>query len=194
MDPGIAAAVVCAVVGGVFVVEYNSIVKLRNRVFNAWGDVAAVLKQRHDLIPNLVETVKGYAQHERELLERITQERARAAQGDVDAEVNLTRLLGQLRVTVENYPDLKASEEFRKLMEQLEDIENTLREMRRYYNAAVRDYNAAVESFPGIIIARLGKLPRYRFFEVPEEETAAPVVKFTSDEQKQDERKQQEVE
>ncbi len=153
--------------------QYNKLVKLKNRASNAWADVEVLLKQRHDLIPNLVATVKGYMKHERELLERVTELRSAASSSiNPQNEAELTRLLGAINVAVENYPELKANEEFLRLQKQLQEIEYTLREMRRYYNATVRDYNNAVEMFPGNLIAKTFGFKKLEFFELPEESEA----------------------
>ena len=138
---------------------YNGLVRLRNRRQNAFADIDVQLRQRHDLVPQIVETVKGYAIHERELLTKITQARA-AAMGaqsineKIAAEQQLSSVLQGLRVAVENYPDLKANQNFLQLQNELSDIENKLAAARRFFNAATTEYNNAVESFPGNMIAR----------------------------------------
>ncbi len=138
---------------------YNGLVRLRNRRQNAFADIDVQLRQRHDLVPQLVETVKGYATHERELLTKITEARsaAIAATGiddKIKAEQQLTSALQGLRVQVEAYPDLKANQNFLQLQEELSDIENKLAASRRFFNAATTEYNNSVESFPGNLIAR----------------------------------------
>ena len=138
---------------------YNGLVRLRNRRQNAFADIDVQLRQRHDLVPQIVETVKGYATHERELLTKITQARA-AAMGaqsineKIAAEQQLSSVLQGLKVAVENYPDLKANQNFLQLQNELSDIENKLAAARRFFNAATTEYNNAVESFPGNMIAR----------------------------------------
>ena len=138
---------------------YNSLVRLRNRRQNAFADIDVQLRQRHDLVPQLVDTVKGYAAHEKELLTRITEARSAAMSattidGKIAAEQQLTSALQGLKVQVEAYPDLKANQNFLQLQEELSDIENKLAASRRFFNGATTEYNNAVESFPGNLIAR----------------------------------------
>jgi len=137
---------------------YNNLVRMRNRRQNAFADIDVQLRQRHDLIPQLVETVKGYASHERELLLKVTQARTAAMSATgiddkIHAEQQLTAALQGLKVQVEAYPDLKANTNFLQLQEELSDIENKLAASRRFFNAATTEYNNSVESFPGNIIA-----------------------------------------
>jgi LemA protein len=138
---------------------YNSLVRLRNRRQNAFADIDVQLRQRHDLVPQLVETVKGYASHEKELLMRVTEARtaamaATSIDGKIVAEQQLTSALQGLKVQVEAYPDLKANQNFLQLQEELSDIENKLAASRRFFNGATTEYNNAVESFPGNLVAR----------------------------------------
>lgn len=138
---------------------YNGLVRLRNRRQNAFADIDVQLRQRHDLVPQLVETVKGYAGHEKELLIKITEARSAAMaastiDGKIAAEQQLSSALAGLRVQVESYPDLKANQNFLQLQEELSDIENKLAASRRFFNSATTEYNNAVESFPGNLIAR----------------------------------------
>lgn len=137
---------------------YNRLVKLRNRRQNAFADIDVQLRQRHDLVPQLVETVKGYASHERELLIKVTEARSAAMaattiDGKIAAEQQLTSALAGLKLQVEAYPDLKANQNFLQLQEELSDIENKLAAARRFFNGATTEYNNAVESFPGNLIA-----------------------------------------
>src|SRR5688572_15957700 len=137
---------------------YNGLVKLRNRRENAFADIDVQLRQRHDLIPQLVETVKGYASHEKELLMRVTEARTAAmAAGSIDDKIKAEQQLGSalqgLRVQLEAYPDLKANQNFLQLQEELSDIENKLAAARRFFNAATTEYNNAVETFPSNLIA-----------------------------------------
>jgi LemA protein len=150
---------------------YNNLVRMRNRRQNAFADIDVQLRQRHDLVPQLVETVKGYATHERELLMRVTEARtaAMSAQGIDDkirAEQQLTAALQGLRVQVEAYPDLKANQNFLQLQEELSDIENKLAASRRFFNAATTEYNNSVESFPGNMIARSFGFKREIMFDL----------------------------
>ena len=138
---------------------YNKLVRLRNRRQNAFADIDVQLRQRHDLVPQLVETVKGYATHERELLLKVTEARttAMAAVGiddKIKAEQQLSAALQGLKVQVEAYPDLKANQNFLQLQEELSDIENKLAAVRRFFNGATTEYNNGVEAFPGNLIAR----------------------------------------
>lgn len=138
---------------------YNSLVRLRNRRQNAFADIDVQLRQRHDLVPQLVDTVKGYASHEKELLTKITEARtaamsATSIDGKIVAEQQLSAALSGLRVQVEAYPDLKANQNFLQLQEELSDIENKLAAARRFFNGATTEYNNAVESFPGNLVAR----------------------------------------
>ena len=150
---------------------YNSLVKLRNRRQNAFADIDVQLRQRHDLVPQLVETVKGYASHEKELLMRVTEARTAAmAAGSIDdkikAEQQLTAALQGLKVQVEAYPDLKANQNFLQLQEELSDIENKLAAARRFFNGATTEYNNSVESFPGNLVARNFGFQRELFFDL----------------------------
>ncbi len=138
---------------------YNKLVRLRNRRENAFADIDVQLKQRHDLVPQLVETVKGYATHEKELLMRVTEARTAAMNagtidGKIAAEQQLTAALQGLKISVEAYPDLKANQNFLQLQGELSDIENKLAAARRFFNGATTEYNNSVESFPGNLIAR----------------------------------------
>ncbi|MEO5564162.1 MAG: LemA family protein [Chitinophagaceae bacterium] len=150
---------------------YNGLVKLRNRRQNAFADIDVQLRQRHDLVPQLVETVKGYASHEKELLLRVTEARsaamnARTIDDKIVAEQQLTSALQGLKVQVEAYPDLKANQNFLQLQEELSDIENKLAASRRFFNGATTEYNNAVESFPGNLIARNFGFQREVFFDL----------------------------
>jgi len=138
---------------------YNGLVRLRNRRQNAFADIDVQLRQRHDLVPQLVDTVKGYAAHEKELLMKITEARsaamsAKSIDEKIAAEQQLSSALQGLKVQVEAYPDLKANQNFLQLQEELSDIENKLAASRRFFNGATTEYNNAVESFPGNLIAR----------------------------------------
>jgi len=138
---------------------YNRLVRLRNRRQNAFADIDVQLRQRHDLVPQLVETVKGYATHERELLLKVTEARnaavaATTIDGKIAAEQQLSSALQGLKIQVEAYPDLKANQNFLQLQGELSDIENKLAAARRFFNAATTEYNNSVESFPGNMISR----------------------------------------
>jgi LemA protein len=168
-----------------FIANYNALVRLDNHCEEAWADIDTELKRRYDLIPNLVETVKGYAQHEKDVLERVIQARNAAvsstgspASQAVD-ENALVRSLRNLFVVVENYPDLKANQNFLHLQEELVNTEDRIQRMRRIYNANVRDLNNRVEVIPSNLVARLFGFQQREYFEI---ETAAmreaPAVKL----------------
>src|SRR5215208_5162642 len=152
---------------------YNGLVSLRQRVTQAFADIDVQLKQRHDLIPNLVETVKGYATHERGTLEAVVQARnaALTASGPAQqaaAEGALSGALGRLMALAEAYPDLKANANFQQLQAELTDVENKLAAARRFFNNAVSEYNAAIQSFPAVLFAgSMGFTPR-EFFDLGE--------------------------
>jgi LemA protein len=163
---------------------YNSLVKLRNQCRESWADVDTELKRRYDLIPNLVETVRGYAKHEREVLEQVTQLRSAAAASTgspasqaVD-ENKLVRGLRQLLFVAENYPDLKADRHFLDLQHELSNTEDRIQAARRFYNANVRDYNTRVKQFPSNLIAGAGGFQREEFFEIEPIAATAPQVKL----------------
>jgi LemA protein len=165
------------------VVIYNRLVKLMMLADNAWSDVDVQLKRRHDLVPNLVETVKGYAAHERNTLEAVIQARNAALAAPnpeqrIEAENMLTNALRQIFALAEAYPDLKANQNFLALQQELSSIEQDIANARRYYNAVVRDYNTRLASIPdGLIAALVGFRPR-TFFIAEDEERQAPQVKF----------------
>jgi LemA protein len=161
---------------------YNSLVALDNRSQEAWSDIDVQLKRRYNLIPNLVKTVQGYAKHEREVFEKVTKARTEAigATGVEDqqqAENMLSGALKSLFAVAESYPDLKASENFSKLQEELTDTENKIEAARRFYNANVRDLNIKIESFPSNIVASMFGYKRKELFEI--EESQAEVAKKT---------------
>jgi len=166
---------------------YNRLVALRQTVNQSWSDISVQLKQRHDLVPNLVETVKGYATHEKSTLEAVVAARnaAVAAQGpaaQAQAENMLTGALRQLFALAEAYPDLKANQNFLQLQSELADLENKIAASRRFFNNAVQEYNTAIEQFPAVLIARNMGFQSREFFELDEAERAAvstpPQVKF----------------
>jgi LemA protein len=153
---------------------FNGLVKLRNRRQNAFADIDVQLRQRHDLVPQLVDTVKGYATHERELLTKITEARSAAMNATsindkIAAEQQLGSALQGLKVAVEAYPDLKANQNFLQLQGELSDIENKLAAARRFFNGATTEYNNAVESFPGNLIARNFGFKREVLFDLGED-------------------------
>jgi LemA protein len=153
---------------------FNALVRLKNRVKEGWSDIDVQLKRRHDLIPNLVESVKGYMKHERELLENVTKYRAQAmdAQKNGDtkalgaAEGMLGGMLGKLAIAVEAYPDLKANQNVAQLMDELSDTENKIQAARRFYNGQVRDFNTKIETFPNSVVGSILNLKKFDFFEI----------------------------
>ena len=168
------------------VVLYNSLVKSRQMAEEAWSGIDVQLKRRADLIPNLLETVKGYAAHERETLEKVVELRNRAQAvpaGDVAgraaAEGMLSQALGKLFALAEAYPDLKANQNFAELQQTLETIEGEIQMSRRYYNGAARDLNVKVESFPSNLVASVFKFAKAPYFEIDNPaDRAVPTVKF----------------
>ncbi len=163
---------------------YNGLVRLKNQVKNAWSQIDVQLKRRHDLIPNLVETVKGYAGHEKTTLENVVKARAAAVSAtgveqQAKAEGELSSALGRLMVVVEQYPDLKANQNFLALQEELTSTENKIGFARQFYNDSVMTYNTRIESFPTNIVAGMFSFTQDAFFEIEvEAEREAPKVKF----------------
>jgi LemA protein len=166
------------------VVFYNRLVRLRNAVDNSWAQVEVQLKRRWDLIPNLVETVKGYAAHERETFEAVTQARARAQQAGTPAETAqaegiLGAALGRLLAVAEAYPELQADENFRQLQSELAETENRVAVSRQVYNDVVLTFNNAIQTFPGVVLAGPLNFTVREFFDVEEAaQREAPVVDF----------------
>jgi LemA protein len=165
-------------------VIYNGLIKLKNRANEAWSDIDVQLKRRYDLIPNLIETVKGYAKHESETLEKVIQARNKAmnAGGTAEkakAENALSQTLKSIFALSESYPDLKANQNFAKLQDELSDTENKIQAARRFYNGNVRDFNIKIEVFPNNIIANKLNFKKKEFFEIENEEEKKNVeVKF----------------
>ena len=175
---------ILVVIAVLLVGMYNSLVQLRVRCDNAWSDIDVQLKRRYDLIPNIVETVKGYAAHEKGTLEAVVAARnsAMSAQGPAakgEAEGMLTGALRQVFALAEAYPQLRAVESFTQLQTTLGQIEDTLQNARRYYNAVVRDFNTMIEQFPSNIVAGMGHFKEREFFQVSAPaEREAPKVSF----------------
>jgi LemA protein len=177
--------VVLAAIGAV--VSYNRFITQRNLIKDAWANIDTELKRRYDLIPNLVETVKGYASHEKEVFEEVTRARASAAgatgspASQAAAEGPLVQALGRLFAVAENYPDLKANTNFLALQAELTNTEDRLQTARRFYNANVREYNQRVKQFPSVVIANMFHFQEEEFFEVEDtiRDAGAPQVNFT---------------
>lgn len=167
-----------------FLAVYNSLVRGRIRTNEAWSDIEVQLKRRYNLIPNLVETVKGYANHEKELFEKVTEARTRAMTATTmkehgQAENILSSTLKSLFAVAENYPDLKANQNFIELQRELTDTEDKIQAARRFYNSMVRDFNTLVQIFPNSIIAGMFNFKSREFFELESEAEKEPVkVKF----------------
>ncbi len=168
-----------------FIAIYNKLVKLRNMMEEGWSGIDVQLKRRSNLIPNLLETVKGYMEHERSVLEKVTELRTQAMNASsVDskmaAESMLTRTLGKLFAVAENYPDLKANQNFIDLQKQLSEIEDEIQMARRYYNGTARNLNVGIETFPNSIVAGMFQFETAEFFEIENEsERAVPKVDFS---------------
>lgn len=184
---GIIVLVVVVIIALILISMYNNLVKLRNNRENAFANIDVQLKQRYDLVPQLVATVKGYATHEKELLEKVTAARSAAMSASsindkIEANNMLSNALSGLKVAVEAYPDLKANQNFLQLQNELSDIENKLAATRRFFNSTTRELNNAVQTFPGNLIAGMFGFRKEPMFEIAETERAAvekaPEIKF----------------
>ncbi len=172
--------IVVALMAFWIILTFNRLIALKNRVKEAWSDIDVQLKRRYDLIPNLVETVKGYASHERELFEKVTRARTQAMGAKTikersETENALSSTLKSLFAVAENYPDLKASANFLELQRELRDTEDKIQAARRFYNTNARDINIQIESFPANIIANLFGFKKIEFFEIGEAAEKEPV-------------------
>ncbi len=171
---------VVLLLGIVFVLIYNGMVGARNRVDEAWSGIDVQLKRRHDLIPNLVETVKGYATHEQKTFENVTAARANAmkaagAEEAGAAEARLSGALADLRLVAEAYPDLRATENFQKMQADLNEIEDEIQASRRIYNSNVQSYNTKIQIFPNSIVAGMANFEEREFFEIEDAADREPV-------------------
>jgi LemA protein len=170
-----------------YIAKRNSIIAARNRVDESWSGIDVQLKRRHDLVPNLVETVKGYAEHESQTFEKTTKARAEAMAAEsigdtAQAEQKLTQALADLRAVAENYPTLRATENFQQLSRNLSELEDEIQASRRIYNSNVQAYNTDIEQFPGSIIANQGGFTQREFFEIEDPAEREPVsVSFSKD-------------
>jgi LemA protein len=179
---------IIVVIGGIIAGTYNSLVNLDERVNEAWSDITVQLKYRADLIPNVVETVKGYAKHEKETFQMVTEARtaamgAKTVKQAAEAEEAMQGALGRIFAIAEAYPELKANENFKQLQTQLQDVEDKIQASRRFYNAGAKELNTKIKTFPTNIINNLiGHFKKRDYFEVSEDEKAkienAPEVKF----------------
>jgi LemA protein len=176
-------------IGLIYVLVRNSLINLEQRVDESWSGIDVQLKRRHDLIPNLVETVKGYATHERETFEKVTQARAAAMQASGPAEAGqaegqLTAALGGLRVVAEQYPQLRATENFQQLQRQLSELEDEIQASRRIYNSNVQVFNTRIQQFPASVPAKQMGYTEKQYFEITEpSEREAPQVSFSESSQ-----------
>jgi LemA protein len=181
---GIAVIVgIIVLIGLVLVGIYNGLIRRRVRTREAWSGIDVQLKRRADLIPNLVETVRGYAAHERQTFENVTRARAMLEQAGTAAEAAqannfLTQTLRSLFAVAENYPELKANQNFLDLQSQLSDIEEKIAYARQFYNRNVSDYNARIQTFPNVMVANMFGFQPFEFFEAEEEEREVPQVSF----------------
>jgi LemA protein len=180
----IVSLVVLALIAIILVALYNRFVRLRNRVDNAWAQIDVQLKRRQDLIPNLVETVKGYAAHERETFQNVTEARTAAQRAQTPAESAQTegllgQALGRLLAVAEAYPELQADENFRELQEELAETENRIAVSRQVYNDTVLTYNNAIQTVPGVIVAGPFGFREREFFDVDQAQREPPQVSFT---------------
>ena len=181
--PLLVVLAIVVIVGGMFASKYNSLVKLDNEVDNAFAQVQVAVKRRADLIPNLVETVKGYASHEEETLTKITEARSQVNNASnpgelAQADANLTEQIRNLNVSVEAYPELKANQNFLDLQAQLEGTENRISTERKRYNETVKEYNQTVRSFPMNLFAGIMGFDKKQYFEAAPSEQDVPDVKF----------------
>ena len=176
---------VVVVLALIYILIRNSMIGSRNRVDESWSGIDVQLKRRHDLVPNLVETVKGYAQHERETFEKVTQARAAAMQASGPAEASqaeglLNAALTDLRAVAEQYPDLRATENFQQLSRNLSELEDEIQASRRIYNSNVQAYNTKIQIFPNSVVASSGGFTPREFFEITDAAEREPVqVSFT---------------
>ncbi len=175
-----ATIIVAAIILFWLIAIYNGLVRLRNRTDEAWSDIDVQLKRRYNLIPNLVGTVKGYARHERELFEKVTQARtaamgAQTVEEHGQAENMLAGALKSLFAVAENYPDLKANQNFLELQRELSDTENKIQAARRFFNGNVRDFNIKIQKFPNNLVAGMFSFKKRDFFEIEEAAARKPV-------------------
>jgi len=175
--------VIVAVIFLIFFGYYNKIIRLENRIDNAWGQIDVQLRRRADLIPNLMETVKGYMKHEREVLENVTKARsalmtAKTPKENLEADTMLTGALKTLFAVAESYPDLKANQNFLNLQDELTHTEDKISYARQHYNDSVLSFNNTIETFPGVIFARVMNKTEKEMLSIPEEAREVPKVSF----------------
>ncbi len=180
----IAAGVILVIIIIWYIAVYNKLIGLRVRVEEAFATIDVFLKKRYDLVPNLVETVKGYASHEKETLENVVKARSNAHDSnDINEKIRnegeLTKALGRLMMLSENYPDLKADSQFLNLQNQLQSLEGEISQSRKYYNGIVKSYNTSTLTFPSSIVASISKFEKAEFFNIDEEERKNVKVSFS---------------
>ena len=183
MGIGLILLIALAVVALWVIAVYNGLIKMKNRVDEAWSDIDVQLKRRYDLIPNLINTVKGYAAHEKEVFEKVTEARTRAmnagsTQEKAEAENMLSGTLKSLFAVSENYPDLKANQNFLELQRELTDTEDKIQASRRFYNGNARDFNIKIQVFPNNLIAGILNFTKREFFEAADGEKENVKVEF----------------
>ena len=183
MDIGIVLIIILGVLIVWVIAVYNSLITAKNRTQESWSDIDVQLKRRYDLIPNLVESVKGYAKHEKETLENVIQARnsamnANGVEDQAQAENMLSGTLKSLFALSENYPDLKANQNFLQLQDELSDTENKIQAARRFYNGNVRDFNIKIETFPNNAFSKMFSFKKFDFFEIEDKEKENIQVKF----------------
>ncbi len=180
---GVLVIVLIIILSSFLIANYNILVKLRNRVKDQWAQVDVVLKKRADLIPNLVETVQGYAKHENDTLEAVIQARNKFVDAtnktdEMKADASIVNTLGKLMAVSENYPELKANINFLDLQKNLKELEDKIQYARQFYNDTVLKYKDSIEMFPSNLVAKLFGFKQEEFFEVDEEDREAPEVNF----------------
>jgi len=183
MSIGLIILIIVIIIGGWLIMVYNGLIKLKNRTDEAWSDIDVQLKRRYDLIPNLINTVKGYAKHEKELFEKVTEARARAIgakdpKEQAEAENMLSGTLKSLFAVAEAYPELKANQNFLELQRELTDTEDKIQASRRFFNGNVRDFNTKIQIFPNNLIAGMLGFKQYEFFEAEGVEKENVKVEF----------------
>ncbi len=180
---GIIILVIVVIIILIFLSYYNRIIRLENRIDNSWAQIDVQLKRRADLIPNLMETVKGYMKHEKETLENVTNARAalmkaKTPQENINADNMLTGALKSLFAVAENYPDLKANQNFLQLQDELTHTENKIAYARQHYNDSVLSFNNTIETFPGVVFARMMNKNEKEMLQIPAESREVPKVAF----------------
>ena len=179
----IIVVVLVVLIGIYLMVSYNGLVSLRNKIENAWAQIDVQLRRRYDLIPNLVETVKGYAAHESGTLEAVVAARSASVSANTPAEAAaaegpITEALGRLFALQEAYPNLKADQNFQQLQQEITSTEDRIAYARQFYNHSVLGYHNKIDTFPGVLVAKMGTFPHREFFDAPEGDEAVPRVQF----------------